>query len=236
MKENKRFDENDEGYKKLIEACVMCEKDYLDSLHLDELPDFEPSKRFKRNMERMLKANSRPKRRFWRSTVGKAAAIIIAVFLALVSFAVTAEALGFPVFKYIETANEKFIELFVDRSEITEYPTTIEEVYTLTGLPEGFVETEYEKDDVSVETKWENGSTEIKLSQGLLNGKITKDNEHSENKMIIHNGTEVYYQYSSGITIVDFHNGVYQFSIFVYENKTVDEMLILVDSIQIKTQ
>ena len=239
-----------EGYKRLKEACLLCEKDFLDSLNLPESPDIKPSKRHEKRMRKILRmyrdkrsrqsAAKMQKRysshpRFVSTVRGKAAVILASIMLLLLT-SVTAEALGFPVFKYIETAYEKFIELFVDRSEITEYPTTIEEVYTLTGLPEGFVETECEKDDVSVNTKWENGSAEIKLSQELLSGKVTIDNDYSENEKIIHNGMEVYYKHISNISVVYFHNGRYLFMIYSSSNKTLDDMIILVDSINIKSE
>lgn len=235
MNENKRFDENDEGYKKLIEACLMCEQDYLNDLHLDKLPDFIPSKRHQKKMQRLIKNPRRPQHRFWRSAVGKAAAIIIAVFLALGSFTVTAEALGFPVFGYIETAYEKFIELFVDRSEITEYPTTIEEVYTLTGLPEGFVETECTISEIDVKTSYSDGEITIKMSQYSLKRKMTFDIEYSDYQKIEHKGKEIYYLCKGGVTIIVWNNGRYQFDLIYNEEKTIEEMASLSDTLTIKT-
>ena len=237
-----------EGYKRLKEACLLCEKDFLDSLNLPESPDIKPSKRHEKRMRKILRmyrdkrsrqsAAKMQKRysshpRFVSTVRGKAAVILASIMLLLLT-SVTAEALGFPVFKYIETAYEKFIELFVDRSEITEYPTTIEEVYTLTGLPEGFVETECEVSETKVDTYWQYNDVKIRLYQHILSGKSTFDTEYSEYQKTEYEEKVVYYLCKDETTIISWHNGKYRFSITWYDKKTIEEMKTLTNMLIIK--
>lgn len=231
------FDEANPGYQKLIKGLKQADDDYMESFGLASMPSVEFSKKYDKNMERLIKNQKQSCWKFVNSAGKKAAVFVLVLFLAFSVGSITAEALGLPVFEFVENAYEKFTDIFVNKNEISDYPTTIEEVYTLTGLPEGFVEDKYEADEFSVNTVWKNGSARIELSQHTLGGKISFDTEHSEYIKIVHNDMEVIYICNySGITIVYFYNGKYQFSIYSSAEKTPDEMIALIDSLNIKAE
>ena len=81
---NKHLTGNDEGYRRLKEACLMCEKDFLDGIDVDCSEMFQTSKRFERRMKRIIKnAGSRAKGSRSVNTVLRRAAVIAFVVLAL---------------------------------------------------------------------------------------------------------------------------------------------------------
>ena len=92
MRKNKEIPENDEGFKKLLEACSLCEKDFTDGLEIDETVEFDPSKRHIRRMKRIIKRersgrygrNGRPTAAYIVKRAALAAAclaVVAAVFL-----------------------------------------------------------------------------------------------------------------------------------------------------------
>ena len=230
MKKRISFDESNPGYQKLINGLKQADDDYINGLNLSSMSAVKFSEKYDKNMKRLIKSQKRSYWKFINSAGKKAAIVVLALILSFI-MSLNIQAIRTPVFGFFENIFEKFSEIFTDKSEISEYPTTIEEVYSLTGLPEGFVETECVKNDVSVETVWKNGDIVIKLYQSTLDGKITIDTEDSNNIKTEHEGKEVIYTSKNNQTRIIWHNGKYRFSLRYNEEKTLEEMIKMIDSV-----
>lgn len=228
------FNEKNKGYQNLLQGIRLASIDYLNSIDLSSVESFSESEHYKRKMRRLIKNQ---KRSYWKyfNTVGKKIAILFIILALSFAMSLNIQAIRSPVFGFFENIFEKFSEIFIDNSKISEYPTTIEEIYTLTGLPEGFTETEHEVSAMIVKTTWQNKDEKIRLYQRLLSGKATLDTEYSDYQRVEYNGYEVLYVKKERATSVFWHNGRYRFSIDWYDTISIEKMLELTTKLKIKT-
>ena len=125
-----------------------------------------------------------PKRKplhLYLNTVGKrvaAIAIVVGLFLAL---SACAFAIHLPNIQFFLTVREKFTELFFQQEDIDKAPDTIETVYTLGYVPEGYELVEQKIKKTYVKTTWSNiNNQNIVLVQERLSTNRNFDNENSE--------------------------------------------------------
>lgn len=230
---NKFNTENNEGYEKLKNAFERADKDYLDSLELVPENEIHFSERYERRMERLKRNQKRP---YWKliNTAGKRACAIILAVLIIFGGTMSVEAIREPVIGFIENVFEKFSELFVNNSDVENPPEIIEEIFTLTSLPEGYVETSCDISEWSVETYWSDGNTTLRLDQYTVDFKVTIDTEDSNFVKIDHNNMEIVYACKNNLTSVICHDNKYIFSIDWYCEASIEEMIGLIDSLDIK--
>jgi len=227
--------ENHPGYEKLKEAFSRSNRDFLNSIELVPEEDVYFSPQYEKKMAHLIKRQKRP---YWKyvNTVGKRIAVIALAFLMLFGLSMTIKAVREPVISFIENVFEKFSELFVNKSEIKNAPDKIEEVYTLTDLPEGFTETEFEKSKKSVETTWSDGKVEIKLVQWIMSGNLTINNEDADIKKIYIGNVEISYYFSDKIgienTTLIMRNDEYIFNVDITKHISEDEAISLIKSIE----
>ena len=222
--------ENHPGYEKLKEAFRLSNKDFLGSIELVPEENVCFSSRYEKKMVRPIKRQKRP---YWKfvNTVGKKIAVIAIAFMMLFGLSMTIKAVREPVISFIENVFEKFSELFVNKSETQNAPDKIEEVYTFEKIPEGFEETRCLESEVYIQTFWENGKTTISLSQGILSTKTTFDNEKTDIIKVIINGVEVFYTNNKNTTQIFWNNNEYVFEVFYGADISIDEMIILYNSV-----
>ena len=137
--------ENHPGYEKLKEAFRLSNKDFLGSIELAPAGEVYISPGYKKKMAQLIKRQKRP---YWKfvNTIGKRIAVFVLATLLVLSVAtMSVRSAREPILVFIENVFESFSELFVGRSEINNAPDTIEEVYTLSDLPEGFEKIKFEK-------------------------------------------------------------------------------------------
>lgn len=230
---NKFNTENNEGYEKLKNAFERADKDYLDSLELVPENEIHFSERYERRMERLKRNQKRP---YWKliNTAGKRACAIILAVLIIFGGTMSVEAIREPVIGFIENVFEKFSELFVNNSGVENPPETIEEIFTLTSLPEGYVETSCDISEKSITTYWSDGNTILQLEQYTVGFKVTIDTEDSGYTKFIHNNMEINYACKNSITTVIWHDKNYIYTINWYLEASMEDMIILIDSLEIK--
>lgn len=225
--------ENHPGYEKLKEAFRLSNKDFLSSIELAPEEDVYFSSRYEKKMAHLIKRQKRP---YWKyvNTVGKRIAVIAIAFMMLFGLSMSIKAIREPVIGFIENVFEKFSELFVDKSEIKNAPDKIEEVYTLTDLPEGFVENEQILTDSFVETHWSNGSTSIVLRQSVIISNLTIDIEDSDSIAFVQNNMEIHFLSKNNTTYATWQNNRYIFEIICRNEIPVATMKEIIKSIKIK--
>lgn len=225
--------ENHPGYEKLKEAFRLSNKDFLGSIELvpEENVCFSP--RYEKKMVRLIKRQKRP---YWKyvNTVGKKIAVIAIAFMMLFGLSMTIKAVREPVVSFIVTVFDKFSELFVDKSETQNAPDKIEEVYTLTDLPEGYLETFFDNSEKTVEFQWRNEENIIVFQQNILKSKTTFDIEDSNVSKYYKNGCEIFYISKNNTTKIFWRTNFYSFEIEINKMMNEDEMTVLFESVKIK--
>lgn len=145
-------------------------------------------------------------------TVGRRVAsvlIAIGLFSAISASVYAARA---PISQFISKTYDKYIELFFDQSDVEKAPQTIETVYTLGYVPEG-----YEADSALVTKesaifKWKNKNNDtITFEQNTLKGMLHIDNEDTDIILIERNGIGIYFKDKYGLKSYYWNDNEYQF-------------------------
>lgn len=203
---------------------------------LKELENKNPhsfSKNHNKKMTKLIKRQKKPYFKLICTTGRRAACIIVAVLVISVS-TLSIKAIREAVFDFI-------MKIFSDHTVITTesgtdsgYPETIEEEYYISELPEGFVEVDYSKIDLSVDVTYFNNDDFIFFSQYTKSYyKETFDNEQTEYlKYVDKNGQEYLYSIIENDKTYIWDNGFYILKIS--SNLDKDDILKLCKSTKIK--
>lgn len=229
--------ENHPGYEKLKEAFSRSNRDFLNSIELVPEEDVYFSPQYEKKMAHLIKRQKRP---YWKfvNTVGKKIAVIAIAFMMLFGLSMSIKAIREPVIGFIENVFEKFSELFVNKSEIKNAPDIIEEVYTLTDVPEGYEIIMYSPSPKIVVTTWSNGEKKIELIQSVLNMHFTIDTEETEVSKIEYDGQEIMYYHSiknnNEQSQAFWHTENYSFEIFSNDFLSENDIIKLIETITTK--
>jgi hypothetical protein len=173
------FNSNNKGLNVLKEAFREINKWEYENLHLETLEEVIPSPAYIKRMERLIQWQ---KRSCWKyvNSIGKRIAMIAVAIALTFGLSMSVCAVRKPVVEFFVNMYEKFVEFFYDDDVSAKAPSTIETVYTLGYVPEG-----YELESCSIEKMatcfiWINEVGEqIVFSQGLLCEYSLMDNENS---------------------------------------------------------
>ena len=146
-----------EGLRKLKEALKEINKWEYENLHLDALEEVIPSIRYQKRMERLIRRQKQP---YWRyvNTIGKRVAVFAVSIALAVALSLSVSAVREPVVKFFINVYEKFVEFFYDENDIARVPDTIESVYTLSYVPEGYELKSCDIADLGTRIVWTDGN------------------------------------------------------------------------------
>ncbi len=211
-----------DNVKKLfVQALIEAENKEISKLKGEDEIEWEFSEKFENSMNKLIRKNIHI-RLSTRRTVrrGLLAAIIalIAVFSGLMSVSATRE----PIVNFVK-------RVFSDHNEMTMSGNSvlpvdrIETEYTLCDLPEEYVLTTYEKDEIGVFSRWKSSvdNSEIVFSQDILLVNMSIDNEHNYRETVV-NGYTAYlnqYEFNTSLTWTD---GTYLFTLNVPNSLNID--------------
>ena len=187
------FNSNNKGLGVLKEAFQEIDKWEYENLHLEALEEVIPSPAYIKRMERLMKWQ---KRSCWKyvNTVGKRIAMIAVVIALAFGLSMSVSAVREPVVKFFVHIYERFVEFFYDDDVVTKAPSTIETIYTLGYVPEGYELESCEIGKTMVVFIWTNGAGEqVVFSQGLLCEYSLMDNENSDYELLYVNDMSVAY-------------------------------------------
>ncbi|MBR6743757.1 MAG: DUF4367 domain-containing protein [Clostridia bacterium] len=162
-------------------------------------------------------AQRKKKLRFWQySSVGRRVASILLVIGLVSVFSVSVYAAREPIAQCLSRAYDKYVELFFDLSDIEKSPSTIETVYTLGLVPEG-----YELDSQSFEKEssvfvWTNQDGNfIKFKQFTLGTMLTLD--HEETNLVSFNidNFSILFKEKHGKKTYIWNTNEYQFRLYI---------------------
>ena len=155
---------------------------------------------------------TKPRRKPIISTRTKIAIIIIAAALALTScIAIFHRQIG----NFMEKFYKDHIEVWFDNEEANEPPQEIEDVYTLTYVPEGYELANLETTSVWAKYEYKNALNKaITIEQYILCDTYhIVDIEEGYTQLIKTDFLNVYYKYFDEKHIYKWNNGIYSFSI-----------------------
>lgn len=200
------------GREVLEEALRQCCADYCEEIPRSE-EDIDLGEDYEKYMNSLIRRSKKPFRRCF-DTAGKRAAGIAAAFLVMIGCTMSVSAVRKPIVGFLTNTYDKYVELFFDENDIEKAPTKIETVYTLGAVPEGYVQESTFLNEVRSSITWINDKNhQIILTQTVLDGNITVDNEHNELETVEMNGMTVIYIVTQHYRCYFWNDNEYQFSL-----------------------
>ena len=206
------------------------------SVYCDQYPRYEGEidlgNDYERHMNNLIKRSKNPFSRYF-NTASRCVAGIAAAILIVFSCSMTVSAVREPVIEFFTNIYEKFVEIFFEEDDIAKAPDTIETVYTLGFIPDGYEISQFIIDELTTDMTWQNQHGDmIVLSQGVLSGSNTMDIEDTNYDIIEWNSKKIAYSEKFGIKHFFWNSVEYEFSLTVSSNISKEETLALIDSIQ----
>ena len=175
------------------------------------------------------------KSRWMFRTVGRRVASVLIVIGLLSVLSLSVYAARAPISQFISKTYDKYIELFFDQSDVEKAPSTIETVYTLGYVPEGYVEKEGEISKVSTHIAWMNENNEIIIfRQRILDTSLTMDNEYADGDIMFIDGMEIVHISDGENSCYCWNSDQYAFYLKIPNNISHDIALKLIQSLKMK--
>ena len=206
------------------------------STYCDQYPRYEGEINlgddYENYMDNLIKRSKNPFQRYF-NTVGRRVAGIAAVMLIAFSCSMTVKAVREPVVEFFANIYEKFVEIIFGEDDIAKAPDTIETVYTLGFIPDGYEMDRFfiDRDMTNMTWKNENGDRLV-LSQGILKGSFTMDTEEANYQIIEWNGRKIACAEKYGTKYFFWNSDEYEFSLTISSNISEEETLALIDSLK----
>lgn len=179
----------------------------------DSLPEVsgDCSPGFEKHMNRLIINRRKPYWKYMNSVAKRTVAVLVALLL-LFSMSMSISAIREPVIEFMVNIYETFTGFFVGDNHAG-VPDTIEKVYLITELPDGYVLNNQSKNKLNIQTIWTDGENSIVFSQTTLNNsEVRIDTESNEYRTATVNNTTVYYVEKNGTRIVLWLTSEYSFS------------------------
>ncbi len=208
----------DEKIREEVEACT-------EEIHTSE--------RHKAAMAAILDGNygNEEKRSAWKLTRAKIAAILVAAALLLASCAVI----------YRNEIRDFVEEIFEDFSKVTYSENdaadgkTIEEVYELTYVPEGYVLEKSTVNPTLIKYKYINGNDTLVFEQRALDyTSFAFDIENGYNLLLSYDNVDIYCKTTSEYNYYLWNTGIYSVKIRSSSQIQNEELRLILDGIKVK--
>lgn len=213
------------GVEKLKETFKEINQWEYENLHLDTLEEVIPSTRYKKRMDRLIRRQKQP---CWKyvNTVGKRVAVFVLAIAITFVLSMSVAAVREPVVEFFVNVYEKFVEFFYGEDDIAKAPDTIETVYTLGYVPEGYELESCNLNKLYTTFVWTNDTgNRIVFSQGVLGAWNQLDNENSNYEILYMNDLSVAYIDKKYNQYYYWHAADYNFSLFVSDDIITQEIV-----------
>ena len=219
------------GREVLEEALRRCCSTYCDQYPRYE-GEIDLGYDYERYMNRLIKRSKNPFQRYF-NTTGRRIAGIVAAVLIVFSCSMTVKAVREPIVEFFTNIYEEFIEIFFSEDDIANAPDTIETVYTLGVIPEGYIVDQFYVYDHVTYMTWKNEHGDrLVLSQDILDGSLMLDTEESNYDIIEWGGHRIAFAEKYGAKYFYWNSDQYAFSLTVSSNIPKDEVFALIDSLE----
>ncbi len=217
------------GRNRLKEAMKLSDQTYLDKYPPIE-NEVKYSEKYLKYIDRLTKQTKSPFYKYF-NTIGKRVAGFAAAMLIAFSCSMTVKAIREPVVEFFANIYEKFVEIFFEEDDIAKAPDTIETVYTLGYVPEGYELIEQKIANSGVDFTWQNSKGEIIcFSQDILRGEATLDYEDSNYSIVYISDIKIAYVDKWGHRALFWNTSSYAFSMVVSMDLSLEECIHLIES------
>lgn len=152
--------------------------EFMNSVDCDCEVEF--SEKFERKMSKLIKRRNKPYFKLICTGGRRVACIIIAIIILSVS-SLSVRAVREAIHDFIMSIFGNHTTVSVNSDSEREYPTTIEEEYEISNLPDGFELADHNRDDGVLFSSYFNGDKYIFFEQFVHDSySVNVDNEHSE--------------------------------------------------------
>ena len=165
--------------------------------------------------------------RAWSPRMRRVVAILVAAALLLTSCGII----------FREEIREVFDELFVSLyfKDDSEAPRTIEEIYTLGYVPEGYVLDQELKDSFAVKYVFKNENNDVLVfDQGVIHGEFVIDSEEGYSEFVAVGANKVYYRFTGKNHNYIWSDGKYVMSITTEEDFPKEEIIRIIEEMTTK--
>ena len=219
------------GREVLEEALRRCCSTYCDQYPCYE-GEIDLGDDYEKYMNRLIKRSKNPFQRYF-NTTGRRIAGIAATVLIVFSCSMTVKAVRDPIVKFVANIYEEFIEIVFAEDDVANAPDTIETVYTLGVIPEGYIVDQFYVYDHVTYMTWKNEHGDrLVLSQNTLDVSSILDTEESNYDVIEWGGHRIAFAEKYGINSFLWNSSEYVFSLTVSSNIPKDEVFALIDSLE----
>lgn len=214
---------------------LIAAMEQYDITYCDEFPPIEAELQFdeecEKNLRKLIRRLNNPFQRYF-NTAGRRVAGIAAAILIFFGCSMTVSAVRKPVVEFLINVYEKLVEFFFDEESIANAPSTIETVYTLGYIPEGYELKEIKRRSGFIDYTWknENGS-QIFMSQRILAGTSTLDNENSNFTIIYRMGVKIAFIEKFEAKAFKWNSAEYEFYLTIPDDFSLEECMILIESL-----
>lgn len=219
------------GKENLKKALLEVSKNYLENLELAPAQEVHYSQKLEQKMAKLLKTQRKPYRKLIDAPYKKAIAACLTLAM-LVGTLMSCKPIREPVLEFFTGVCEKFTEFFFGAEDKEAALKMIEEVHTLTYVPEGYELVESPMltgKDYKLRTVWMNMDGEkLVFQQALLTSKTTMDTEDAEIK-IISNNTKITIVKKRENTYIFWNNNQYAY-ILITEDLSEMEIEKIINS------
>ena len=182
--------------------------------------------------EKIHSINKRRKTFYYRATKTTPRKIAIVFVAAIIILTMSISAIRKPILNFFTSIYESFITIFVEADEELELPTSIEQIYKPTYLPEEYIEISSENYEFEAISMWMKNASAIILSQNTISEetKISIDNKETDYQTTTISGNSVYYYIKDGYYYLIWSNN-YIFSLTAPSDIPFDEIKKIISSI-----
>lgn len=187
------------------------------------------SAHFEKKMNKLIKVTNRSYWR-WVNTVGKRVALLIVAILLLFSTAFSVKAVREPIIRFFTEIYEKYIVIGFEG----ETSKTIEYVYSISEIPEGYTVVDEWRDVTGALTTLEgpNGAI-LQLDQSITaNGDISLDNEQGTITQYTVDGIPVLFYESENFTLAIWAHDSYSFTLTYHGEISRETIFDIIRSIK----
>lgn len=220
-----------EGLQKLKEALKVINQWEYENLHLETLEEVIPSSRYQKRMERLIKSQNKS---YWKyvNTVGKRVAVLAVVLMLTFALSMSVSAVREPIVEFFVNVYEKFVEFFYDEDDVARAPNTIETVYTLGYVPEGYEMEECIITDLGIRIIWMNDTgDQIVFLQSVLDGWSQMDYDDSNCEMFYMKDIVVAFLEKGNIQYYYWNTQNYRFVLHLPSDIPYDIVNLIIESV-----
>ena len=222
-------DKEQKGKKILKEALGDYELSFDEKYPPEEM-DVVFSKKYQKNIDRMLSGKQKSYPKFLNASWKRVVASIVVVAMVF-GGSMTVKAFREPMVEFFTNIYEKIVEIFFDDDDIAKAPSEIETVYTLGYVPKGYEYDTFYFNKAITETTWLNENHKIVFCQYVLNGRVVLDNENTNYQYIYINDIKVAVTEKNGKRSLFWNTDKYAFSLDINADILEEELIQIIKSV-----